>query len=128
MKKTRYKIYKMDCPSEENLIRMHLSEFNEIHKLEFDIPNRDLFIYHNENTEIIGKKISELNLNEKMITSTDIEDTIFSENKHQSKLLWNVLIINFIFFIIEMVTGFVSKSRTIPNHYHILATSYTLYL
>lgn len=110
MKKTKYKIHKMDCPSEENLIRMKLSEFNGIYKLEFDISNRELFIYHNEKIDEISNKIAELNLNEKLISTSDVIDKVFSEDKQQTKLLWIVLLINFIFFIIEMLTGLISKS------------------
>ena len=40
MQKTIFKIIKMDCPSEEQLIRMKLQKFDEIKSLEFDIANR----------------------------------------------------------------------------------------
>ena len=36
----------MDCPSEENLIRMKLEDIPDIEKLDFDIHNRTLTIYH----------------------------------------------------------------------------------
>jgi hypothetical protein len=42
MQKTIFNITKMDCPSEEQLIRMKLQKFDEIKSLEFDIPNRKL--------------------------------------------------------------------------------------
>ena len=37
MNKTVFKISKMDCPSEENLIRMQLDNFNDIFDLDFKI-------------------------------------------------------------------------------------------
>ncbi|MFA7648860.1 MAG: cation transporter, partial [Flavobacteriaceae bacterium] len=40
MKKTIFEITKMDCPSEENLIRMKLDGISSIVNLDFDIPNR----------------------------------------------------------------------------------------
>ena len=42
MKKTIFEITKMDCPSEENLIRMKLDGMSSIANLDFDIPNRKL--------------------------------------------------------------------------------------
>lgn len=42
MQKSIYKISQMDCPSEENLIRMKLDGMPSIKNLDFDIPNRTL--------------------------------------------------------------------------------------
>ena len=46
MQKTIFNITKMDCPSEEQLIRMKLQKFDEIKSLEFDIQNRKLTVHH----------------------------------------------------------------------------------
>jgi hypothetical protein len=35
----------MDCPSEENLIRLNLQHNSDVKKLEFDIPKRELLVY-----------------------------------------------------------------------------------
>ncbi len=42
MEKTTFEIKKMDCPCEENLLRMKLDVIEEVKNLEFDIPNRKL--------------------------------------------------------------------------------------
>lgn len=110
MKKTTFEITKMDCPSEENLIRMKLDGISSIVNLDFDIPNRKLIVFHSEENELIEKSINELNLGAKKIETEITEQTEFEENKNQRKLLWTVLGINFAFFIIEMTTGFISKS------------------
>ena len=59
--KTEFKITKMDCPSEEQLIRMKLQNFDNIKLLEFDIPNRKLNVYHYGNAEHILKALNSLN-------------------------------------------------------------------
>ena len=100
----------MDCPSEENLIRMKLDNISSIAHLEFDIPNRKLIVFHNEGSDQIEKSILELNLGGKKISTELIEGTQFEEKTDQKKLLWTVLAINFAFFIIEMTTGYFSKS------------------
>ncbi|WP_262886938.1 hypothetical protein [Tenuifilum thalassicum] len=40
MKKSTFEIKKMDCPSEENLIRIKLNGFNQIKKMAFSLSER----------------------------------------------------------------------------------------
>ena len=100
----------MDCPSEENLIRMKLDGISSIANLDFDIPNRKLTVFHSGEIELIENSIIELNLGGKKIATEETAQTDFKEHKNQRKLLWSVLVINFAFFIIEMTTGLISKS------------------
>ena len=110
MQKTVFKISKMDCPSEENLIKMKLSDIDGIKQLDFNLEERILTLYHNADVNIISNSIKELKLNESLISSEDTDTIITESTRSQSKLLWTVLIINFAFFIIEMSTGLISKS------------------
>ena len=110
MKKTIFEITKMDCPSEENLIRMKLDGISSIVNLDFDIPNRTLTVFHTGESFLIEKSLIELNLGGKKISTGETNQTDFKENENQKKLLWTVLAINFVFFVIEMTTGVFSKS------------------
>ncbi len=110
MQKTIFKITQMDCPSEENLIRMKLDGISGIKNLDFDIPNRTLTVYHNGQTNEIEKSVIDLNLGGERVNTVETEDIEFSEEASQKKLLWIVLVINFAFFLIEMTTGLISKS------------------
>lgn len=111
MQKTIFSITKMDCPSEEQLIRMKLQNFDTVKSLEFDIPNRKLTVYHNENADPILTTLETLNLNTTLILSEVINTVVETNtNKQQLKLLWAVLIINFLFFGIEIFFGFFSNS------------------
>ncbi len=110
MQKTTFEISKMDCPSEENLIRMKLDGISNIKNLDFNIPNRKLTVFHDGQIDQIEKLIIELNLGGQKLTTEKTEQTEFEENSNQKKLLWTVLIINFSFFVIEMTTGLISKS------------------
>lgn len=110
MEKTIFEISKMDCPSEENLIRMKLDGIAGITSLDFDIPNLKLTVFHNGHIDQIEKSILELNLGGKKISTEQTERTDFNENTNQKKLLWIVLGINFSFFVIEMTTGIIAKS------------------
>ena len=110
MNKTIFEITKMDCPSEENLIRMKLDGISSIENLDFDIPNRKLTVFHSGEINQIEKSVIELNLGGKKLSTEQTDQTDFKENTNQKKLLWSVLTINFAFFIIEMTTGLISKS------------------
>lgn len=112
MLKSDYNIPKMDCPSEENMIRMKLDGVNVIQKLEFDIENRSLTVYHTQEDREITSRLEALNFGAKLVNTKNVEDTevVQESSAAQSKLLWTVLIINFGFFIIEMTTGLISRS------------------
>lgn len=110
MEKTIFEITKMDCPSEENLIRIKLDGISSIRHLDFDIPNRQLTVFHNGDIDRIEKSILELNLGGRKRSTEQTDQTEFVEHKNQRQLLWTVLAINFGFFVIEMITGLFSNS------------------
>ena len=110
MQKTIFEISKMDCPSEESLIRMKLDGILEIKNLEFDISARKLTVFHEGQLELIESSIIGLNLGGKRIATKESDQSTFSENLKQKQLLWAVLSINFAFFLIEMTTGLISRS------------------
>lgn len=124
--KTVFVIEKMDCPSEENLIRIKLNDLPDIEKLDFDIPNRTLTVYHTGAPALIEKLISELNLGEKCIaTGPTASIPVHDDESNQKKLLWAVLGINLAFFFIEMAAGVIVKSMgLIADSLDMLADSF----
>ena len=110
MDKTVFEIAKMDCPAEENLIRMKLNDIKSVQNLDFDIENRKLTVYHVGQLNEIETSIHQLNLNSRLLETNQTNQMVLSESSNQRKLLWTVLLINFGFFIIEITTGFVSRS------------------
>lgn len=112
MRTTKFKITLMDCPSEENLIRMKLQELDNILRLDFDLRNRVLVVTHKGDYQIIKKKLTSLDLGTQLIESIEINnyEEYDNDDNKQRKVLWLVLVINFAFFVIEMSTGFVSNS------------------
>ena len=117
MEKTTFEIKKMDCPCEENLLRMKLDVIEEVKNLEFDIPNRKLTVYHIGNISEIESSINDLKLGDTLLSSETTEEVEFKEESGQRKLLWTVLAINFAFFLIEMSTGIISKSDALLATY-----------
>ncbi|TQI71989.1 cation efflux family protein [Gramella sp. Hel_I_59] len=110
MNKSTFIVSQMDCPSEEQMIRMKLESYEQIKYLDFDIPNRKLEVYHREGIEVIHSSISELKLGDKFIGSEEAEVPVMENETKQKNILWWVLGINFGFFLVEMITGWISSS------------------
>lgn len=112
MIRSEFRISKMDCPSEESLIRMKLDGLAHIKILEFDLDQRSLVVYHNRPDEEIEKRLHELNLGSQLKDRIEVDEhnILPDSDRVQKKLLWTVLIINFSFFLIEIITGFISNS------------------
>jgi len=111
MLKTVFFISKMDCPSEESLIRMKLEGLTVIEKLIFDLENRKLTVIHSEESPEIEHRLKALKLGAEHQETTSVRQDKSSDSPGvQSKLLWTVLLINFTFFILEITTGFISRS------------------
>jgi Co/Zn/Cd efflux system component len=112
MQKTIFKIPKMDCPSEEQIIRMKLADLTNINSLEFDIPNRQLTVFHTSHYEPIFQRLDSLKFDTSVISSISLDEheTITSNTEQERRLLWKVLVINLSFFVLELTTGFISNS------------------
>ncbi|HQU81692.1 MAG TPA: cation transporter [Pyrinomonadaceae bacterium] len=110
MQKTVFEIPQMDCPSEENLIRIKLDGISQIKNLDFDVPNRKLSVFHEGELERIESSIADLNLGGRKLKTEESVETEFEEPTKQRKLLWTVFAVNFGFFAIEITTGLISGS------------------
>lgn len=112
MKKTVFHIKEMDCQAEEQLIRMKLMNISAIKNLEFDIGNRMLSVIHEEELDEIETAIDSLDLGSSVVETVEYSDgeLEIQNNSMDGKLLWIVLGINFSFFVIEILFGFISNS------------------
>lgn len=110
MNKTIFNISKMDCASEEQLIRMQLGKFSDVKSLQFDLPNRKLQVFHTDDHQDIFAALDRLNLNTKFISTGPAEEYHIDNTHNQRKLLWQVLLINLFFFVAEIVAGFIANS------------------
>ena len=110
MLKTTFHISKMDCPAEEQIIRMKLEGLAIIQALEFDLTKRQLYVYHTDSHEKVFTILDSLQLDTRLISSEMASDVKESRQHLQSRLLWQVLFINFFFFMLEVITGFIANS------------------
>ncbi|MBW6484865.1 MAG: cation transporter [Syntrophobacterales bacterium] len=111
MLKTTFHISRMDCPAEEQMIRMKLAGLTDIQSLQFDIPGRRLEVCHAGSYDSILAALDSLQFDTKFVSSEEIDMQDRKESRRQERgILWQVLAINFFFFILEMLTGFIADS------------------
>lgn len=91
---------------------MKLSDLTNIKSLDFDIPKRQLTVFHTENYEQIFQKLDSLQFDTTVVDSKEAVNYSGAtvDIDKERKLLWAVLIINLSFFVIEMVTGIFANS------------------
>lgn len=115
MKHTTYYIAHMDCGAEEAMVRSALSDLTDIRRLDFDLNERTVQVIHDQvSPEEIGSRIQSLNLGDKLLDTDDrpgeyVEATP-EHDRVQRRILWTVLIINFGFFLVEIVAGAIAGS------------------
>ena len=107
-----YAVPKMDCPSEERMIRLALNGFDEIRALSFDLPNRRLQVVHDERADPITAKLTTLGLGASLQETAAAdpeaikaaESSTASAAKESATLRW-LLGINAVLFVVEMTAG-----------------------
>jgi Co/Zn/Cd efflux system component len=93
------------------MIRTKLEGMTNIKSLMFDIPGRQLEVYHTDSYEGFFAALESLHLDTTLISSEATESVEFEDDHHrQSRVLWQVLAINFFFFALEMIFGLLSGS------------------
>lgn len=105
---------KMDCPSEENMIRMALSDIKEIKSLDFDLSKRELNVAHTGHAEPILAKLEPLQLGARLIGSvpqTDSDASVDTDgDASEAKTLRILLAVNAIMFVVELIWGVIAQS------------------
>ncbi|ABM18383.1 MULTISPECIES: cation transporter [Marinobacter] len=112
-----YKIPKMDCPSEERMIRMALTGVENIQSLSFDLSGRTLEIIHHGETGPITSKLENLGLGASLQRTEDASaesvraaESSKANESGESGTLWILLAINALMFLVEMTMGLIAQS------------------
>lgn len=111
MHKSTFNIQKMDCPSEEHLVRLKLEPIDTVLSLQFDLGSRQVHVFHNGEVEPISNALGELLLDSMLQqTETISQNSLPSDAAAERKILSTVLLINFCLFVIEIIIGFIADS------------------
>lgn len=113
MRRTTFKLTRMDCPSEERMVRMELDGAPNIGSMEFDLHNRLLHVIHTDDAQRILRRLDKLKLDASIrsdIVFDGPEPRDATDHQAERRTLWLVLVINAGFFALESVTGILSRS------------------
>jgi Co/Zn/Cd efflux system component len=109
--RTTFRISRMDCPSEEHMIRMKLEGLANIESLQFDLPGRLLEAFHTDGYDNLLAALDSLDLDTTLVSSEPADIVNVKESHQQERrVLRQVLAINFFFFALEILTGFIADS------------------
>ncbi|WP_150305465.1 cation transporter [Pseudomonas saliphila] len=113
---SRYAVPKMDCPSEERLIRLALGGIEQIRTLSFDLSKRQLTVVHDGNAEPITAKLVSLGLGASLSNTQAADPGMLqlatnaaAEAQESSTLRW-LLAINAFMFVVEITAGLIAQS------------------
>lgn len=109
--RTTFAVAKMDCPSEEQLVRMKLEGRKDVHALAFDLGQRRLEVVHSGDAETIARELETLHLGSSLIGSAPAGQGATSDTAQaERRILWQVLLINLLFFAVEVIAGYLARS------------------
>ena len=110
MKKTVFTISKMDCPSEERLVRLALEQAEGVHHLDFDLLERRLTVLHDVHQERLLERLMPLDLGARISETAAATDQHASAVASEASTLKLLLTINAAMFVAELVTGWLAES------------------
>ncbi|AXA94595.1 cation transporter [Massilia sp. YMA4] len=106
---------KMDCPSEENMIRMALADSAGIQALTFDLGARTLRVVHQGDVDAITNQLTPLGLGARVVSSTATTGSALpppdaAGDAAEARTLRLLLAINGLMFLVEMAWGIIAQS------------------
>ncbi len=111
--RTLVAVPKMDCPSEERLIRMALDGVPGIVELRFDLGQRKLTVLHSGDHGPLLEKLEPLGLGARLESSTAARADELPAGpgaKSEAGVLRVLLAINASMFVVELVAGWTAES------------------
>ena len=110
-----FKVPKMDCPSEERMIRMALESNDAVLALDFDLPQRALRITHHGDAAPLLARLTPLGFGAELVETkpagaVEVRTQSQAEAARESKTLRVLLAINAVMFLVEIIAGALAQS------------------
>ena len=113
--RSRFRIPGMDCPSEEQMIRLRLADV-PTRFMVFDIPGRILVVGHAGDVKQVIERLVPLGYGAALMESQPLSaDTVIppTDAAAEARVLWLLLGINALMFVVEMGAGFWADSAAL---------------
>jgi Co/Zn/Cd efflux system component len=109
-----FEVPKMDCPTEERLVRMSLDDVAGIAALEFDLAARRLSVVHRGDAAAIAERLEPLGFGARLLETTELGGgdaaPAAADDARERRTLGLVLAINAAMFVVELSVGWVAQS------------------
>lgn len=113
-----FAVPKMDCPSEEAIIKMQLDSIEPKPALDIDIPNRKVRVFHACSSSEIEQHMADCNLGAVLERSEPISQQTWNQSlpnntgadNSEENILKTLLAINGVMFLFELVLGWIAQS------------------
>jgi cation transport ATPase len=118
---SEFTVPKIDCSSEEHIVRMSLENIRPSVALEFDILNRKVKVFHEDNLDEIQRRIESLGLEASLNDTRKIDvadflqklESVKTIDKKEATILKWLLAINATMFVIELFVGWLAQSTAL---------------
>lgn len=111
-RRTEIAMPRMDCPSEERLVRMALDGVEGIVDLRFDLGARTLHVIHRGEPGRVLAKLEPLGLGARVVESVEVEPAAPAAptSRDEASTLRLLLGVNAALFVVEIVAGWLAQS------------------
>lgn len=115
---SQFSVPKMDCPSEERMIRLALNNVEEVQSLSFDLHGREVLVFHNGDIGPVVSKLQSLGLGAQLLKTEPAAQKASPGNNangafnasKEARTLKVLLGINAAMFVVELGTGLIAQS------------------
>lgn len=113
-----FSVPKMDCTSEEHLIRMALQDATEVQSLTFDLNSRVIKVMHHGTPDALLKRLEPLKLGAVLresepVAAAQAAASDQGKDAAEARTLRLLLGINAVMFLIELATGLIAQSTSL---------------
>lgn len=106
-----FAVPKMDCPSEERMIRMALEPLDQVHELHFDLERRVLEVVHDGPPEPLFERLEPLGYGAILTSTGPVDpDRELTGTADESSVMRQLLAINGVMFVVELGFGVWAQS------------------
>lgn len=113
VKESVFRVPKMDCPSEERMIRTALDGVEGVHGIACDLSGRKVRIVHDGDAVSIAERLVKLGLGAELETTGDAASEDIPaplDPTREARTLKTMLAINAVLFVIEMTVAWIADS------------------
>jgi len=112
MLRTTFHVPKMDCKAEEQMVRSALENVSGIARLDFDLVERRVDVYHSADVAAIARRLDATGLGGNVVASESTEAPvgIDDDDVKERRVLVLLLAINGVMFVGEQIAGWLASS------------------